>query len=428
MAKKDTEEIIEDEELELIDEDDDDEDYTPKKPDRRKQVVTGNHVGYMMTPTMIAAGRVATKPNLGRVEEKYKFDVKEEDYYDDRNALNKDSFKSADTKQVTDQIIRSIDYQGLSSDQIKLIQNTIQNTLQGYDIKPDPEQYTVLDKNMEVLEEFLSAKRIENKAASTLYNYGKEMTKLFQFLNKPFDQITSEDIRKYMDFRKVHDNVSDCTLHNIRMYFLAFFKYCSQEEKIKKNPMDKIGVVKINKKVVEFLTDEELEMIRCACTCERDLAIVDVLSGSGMRVSELTGLNRSDVDLERGEMKVFGKGGKERICYLTGRAKVHLKWYLESRTDDNPALFVATKKPYGRLTRHSIEYILKNISMNSAIPEVKLNPHKFRKTLATQMVNKGADITYVQQLLGHSSSDTTISCYTNFSNDTVKSAHHKYVN
>jgi len=231
-----------------------------------------------------------------------------------------------------------------------------------------------------------------------------------------------------MDYRKVHDHLSDTSVHNIRMYLLSFFKYLMVEEKIKKNPMDKIGVVKKDKKVVEFLTDEELEMIRCACTNERDIALVDILSGSGMRVSELCGLNISDVDFDRGEMKVYGKGGKERICYLTGRAKVHLRWYLESRTDDNPALFVTTKKPHNRLTKNGVEYALKEISKNSQIPEVRLYPHKFRKTLATQMINRGADASQVQAILGHSSIDTTIQCYTNIANETVKAAHHHYIN
>jgi site-specific recombinase XerD len=208
---------------------------------------------------------------------------------------------------------------------------------------------------------------------------------------------------------------------------MSFFKYLKIEEKIDKNPMDKIGVVKVEQHIIETLTDEEAEMVRCACDNERDLAIIDILSGSGMRVSELTGLNKDDVNFETGEIKVFGKGAKERTCFLTGRAKVHLKWYLESRCDNNPALFVTAKKPYTRLTKNGVEYILKNIAKNSKVPRVRLYPHKYRSTLATNMINKGASADKVQKILGHQSVDTTLKCYARVDKETVKSAHHTYV-
>ena len=168
-------------------------------------------------------------------------------------------------------------------------------------------------------------------------------------------------------------------------------------------------------------------MIRCACSSERDLAIIDLLSGSGMRVSELTGLNRSDVDFETNEVKVFGKGAKERTCFLTGRAKVHLKWYLESRTDNNEALFVTSKKPYNRLTKNGVEYILKTIAKNSKVPRTRLYPHKYRSTLATNMINRGASADKVQSILGHSSVDTTLKCYARVDKETVKRAHRDYI-
>jgi site-specific recombinase XerD len=152
-----------------------------------------------------------------------------------------------------------------------------------------------------------------------------------------------------------------------------------------------------------------------------------MLSGSGMRVSELVGLNKEDVNFDTGEVKVYGKGKKERMCYLTGKAKVHLRWYLDERVDDNPALFVTSKRPYTRLTKNGVEYALKEIAQRSRIPKIRLYPHKYRKTMASQMINKGADITTVQTILGHNSVQTTRDCYVNISNDTVKSMHHKYI-
>jgi site-specific recombinase XerD len=230
-----------------------------------------------------------------------------------------------------------------------------------------------------------------------------------------------------MDYRKQHDQLKAVSINNIRMYLMSFFKWCHIEDYIDKNPMDRIGVVKTEKKVIETLSDEECEMIRCACDNERDLAIVDLLSSSGMRVSELIGLNRQDIDFEKGEVIVFGKGSKERVCFITGKAKVHLKWYISQRTDNNPALFVTAKKPYTRLTKNGVEYILKNIASKTNIPKLRLYPHKYRSTLATNMLNKGASAEQIQHILGHSSIDTTISVYANMEKDTIKNAHHTYV-
>ena len=191
--------------------------------------------------------------------------------------------------------------------------------------------------------------------------------------------------------------------------------------------MDKIGVIKAEKHVIETLTDEEQEMIRCACTNERDLAIIDILSGSGMRVSELTGLNKSDVNFDTNEIKVFGKGAKERICFMTGRAKVHLRWYLQQRTDTNEALFVTAKKPYTRLTKNGVEFILKNVAKNSKIPRTRLYPHKYRSTLATNMSSKGAPVDRIQAILGHQDPQTTLKCYIKTDKNAIKNAHYTYV-
>jgi site-specific recombinase XerD len=250
---------------------------------------------------------------------------------------------------------------------------------------------------------------------------------MFLVINKPINEINTQDIRKYMDYRKQHDQLKAVSINNIRMYLMSFFKWCYIEEHIDKNPMDRIGVVKAEKKIIETLSDEESEMVRCACDNERDLAIIDLLSGSGMRVSELTGLNIKDVDFERGEVIVFGKGSKERVCFLTGRAKVHLKWYLQQRVDNNPALFVTAKKPYTRLTKNGVEYILKNIAKKSQVPRLRLYPHKYRSTLATNMLNKGAPAEQIQHILGHSDVSTTLACYAKMDKNSIKAAHNTYI-
>ena len=332
---------------------------------------------------------------------------------------------------AAEDIIQSLKEKGILTDeQILSASATITDTLTNYTVNEhnidENRETPTYEKNAEIMELFIASKRVEARSHSTLYNYQNEISKLFLFTNKLYKDIDSNDIRRYMDYRKQHDGLANVSVQNIRMYLLSFFKWLQVEDLISKNPMDKIGIIKAEKKVIETLSDEEQEMIRCACTCERDLAIIDLLSSSGMRVSELCGINRDDVDFINNEVKVFGKGSKERICFFTGRCKVHLQWYLESRTDDNPALFVTSKSPYKRLTKNGVEYILKEIAKNSRVPKIRLYPHKYRSTLATNMINKGASIDKVQHILGHEDSSVT-QRYVKTDPETTRYNHHVYV-
>lgn len=216
----------------------------------------------------------------------------------------------------------------LSPAQINALKTSIESSLDKYKIQEDSEKEELIDiqnENAAVLREFIDAKRIEGRSNTTLYNYAKEIAKMFLTINKSYRYISTSDLRDYMAWRKKSKNLSQVTVANIRMYLMSFFKWLYTEEMIPKNPMLRIGVVKTEKHIVQVLSDEEQEMILCACTSERDKAIINLLSGSGMRVSELCGLNRSNVNFETGEVVVFGKGAKERICFLTGKAKVHLQ-------------------------------------------------------------------------------------------------------
>lgn len=334
--------------------------------------------------------------------------------------------------QLSDDILDIVKYNAkLSDEQCKVLKSTLEETFKNYILEKrvvDDEGKTIKDINHEAIEEFLNSKRSEAKSKTTIYNYGNELAKLFVILDKDYRLITAEDIQEYMNYRREHDGVKPITIQNIRLYLMSFYKWAFINEKISRNPMDKIGTVKVEKKVIETFTDEEVERLRCACSNERDLAIVDLLSSSGMRVSELVGLNKSDVNFETGEVKVYGKGAKERICYLTGRAKIHLKWYLDARTDNNPALFVTVKYPYNRIHKNGVEFVIKELGRKSGVDvRTKCNPHKFRKTLATNMLNKGADLSIVQGCLGHSSPETTMQVYSHMNSDTLRQAHHKYV-
>lgn len=332
------------------------------------------------------------------------------------------------SNEIIEQLIAA-NKNNLSPLQMKNLKETLALTLAQYQIDKDVEKTEIIDiqrDNAMTLKQFIDAKQVEGRSNTTLYNYAKEVSKLFLALNKSYRYITSKDIREYMAWRKSTKDLQSVSVANIRMYLMSFFKWCFKEELITKNPMDKIGVIKTEQHVIEILSDEEQEIIRCACQSERDLAIIDLLSGSGMRVSELCGLNRQDVNFDTGEVVVFGKGAKERTCFLTGKAKVHLKWYLESREDDNEALFVTSRRPYKRITKNGIEYILKNIVKTSRIPKCRLYPHKYRSTLATNMINKGAPAEHVQGILGHSNVNTTLKSYCKIDKESYKRTHKQF--
>ena len=317
----------------------------------------------------------------------------------------------------------------MTAAQIKELRDTLQEILSKYDIVEDEERAENIDyqqENAKVLKDFISSKRIEGRSNTTLYNYAREVTKMFITVNKSYRYTTTQDIRDYLSWRKKTSDLRPASLENIRMYLLSFFKWCYVEELIQRNPMDRIGVIKQEQRVVQTLTDEEQEMIICVCENERDRAIIDVLSGTEMRVSELVSLDRSDVDFSTGELIVFGKGSKERYCFLTGKAKVHLKWYLDSRTDDNPALFVTAKEPHSRITKNGIEYVLRHIAKRTGIETLRLYPHKYRSTLATNMINKGAPAEMVQGILGHANVSTTLRSYTRINKDKYKQVHHDF--
>jgi site-specific recombinase XerD len=316
-----------------------------------------------------------------------------------------------------------------TTEQITELKQSLQTTLSKYQVQEDTANQSIIDaqqENARVLRMFIDAKRIEGRTNTTLYNYAKEVSKLFLCLNKHYKNITATDIREYLSWRKDTSNLKSASIANIRMYLLSFFKWLWKEELIIRNPMDKIGVIKTETHVIQTLSDEEQEVIRCACTNERDRAIIDLLSGSGMRVSELCGLNKSDVNFELGEVKVFGKGQKERICFLTGRCKVHLKWYLDERTDNNPALFVTANKPYDRLTKNGVEYILRQIAKKSKIPTIRLYPHKYRSTLATNVIKRGGTLEQAQKLLGHCNTSVT-QLYARMDTGFAKDAHNRFV-
>lgn len=278
--------------------------------------------------------------------------------------------------------------------------------------------------NAELAEMFLAAKRVEGCSEKTLRYYKASVFKMFSIVHKHVLHITTDDLRKYLaDYQKIND-CSKSNIDNIRRILSSFFAWMEDENYILKSPVRRIHKVKTSKTVKETYTDEALETMRDQCGCVRDLAIIDLLASTGMRVGELVRLNINDIDFENRECIVFGKGSKERPVYFDARTKIHLKNYLDSRTDDNPALFVSLLKPFNRLEISGVEIRLRKLGRRLDIN--KVHPHKFRRTLATKAIDKGMPIEQVQQLLGHAKIDTTMQ-YAMVSQNNVKISHRKYI-
>lgn len=294
-------------------------------------------------------------------------------------------------------------------------------TISGEVALPIPD---VVNTNEKLLQEFLAAKRIEGCSEKSLHYYGSTISVMMSKTGKLLQEIETEDLRQYLTYYQKEKNSSKVTLDNIRRILSSFFSWLEDEDYILKSPVRRIHKVKSTKTIKETYSDEELEKMRDNCDTARDLAIIDMLASTGMRVGEMVRLNRDDVNFEERECIVLGKGDKERIVYFDARTKIHLKSYLDSRTDDEPALFVSLKSPHQRLNIGGIETRLRGIGKSLDIS--KVHPHKFRRTLATVAIDKGMPIEQLQKLLGHQRIDTTLQ-YAMVKQSNVKLAHKKYI-
>ncbi len=278
--------------------------------------------------------------------------------------------------------------------------------------------------NTEILEEFLSAKRIEGCSEKSLNYYRKTITAALDSIGKGIKHITTDDLRAYLTDYQAEKKSSKVTMDNIRRILSSFFSWLEDEDYIIKSPVRRIHKVKTSKTIKETYTDENLEIMRDNCVELRDLAMIDMLASTGMRVGEMVLLNRDDVDFNERECVVLGKGDKERMVYFDARTKLHLQSYLASRTDSDSALFVSLRSPHKRLTIGAIELRLREMGRKLGIS--KVHPHKFRRTLATMAIDKGMPIEQLQRLLGHERIDTTLQ-YAMVKQSNVKLAHRKYI-
>ena len=278
--------------------------------------------------------------------------------------------------------------------------------------------------NENLLTCFLAAKRVEGCSTKSLCYYESTLKNMLLALDQSMKHITTDDLRHYLDDYQKNGSAGKVTIDNIRRILSSFFSWLEEENLILKSPMRRIRKVKTGTTVKETYSDEALEIMRDNCETIRDLAIIDLLASTGMRVGELVNLNYADIDFNSRECVVIGKGDKERLVYFDARTKIHLRNYLESRTDENPALFVSLQKPHDRLQISGVEIRLRELGRKLNIP--KVHPHKFRRTLATMAIDKGMPIEQVQQLLGHQSVDTTLQ-YAMVNQSNVKNSHRKYI-
>lgn len=276
--------------------------------------------------------------------------------------------------------------------------------------------------NSEYLDLFLDAKRIEGCSSRTIRYYQVTAEHMLSVIQIPIRKITTEDLRVYLaDYQKIN-NCGKVTIDNIRRNLSSFFSWLEEEDYIIKSPMRRIHKIKVKQQVKNTISDETIEELRDNCKCIRDLAIIDLLYSTGIRVGELVNINVADIDFDERECVVFGKGDKERRVYFDARTKLHLKKYIAERHDTNPALFVTLDYPHSRLKISGVEIRIRELGKRLELE--RIYPHKFRRTMATRAIDKGMPIEQVQKILGHSQIDTTMR-YALVNQNNVKASHRK---
>lgn len=320
----------------------------------------------------------------------------------------------------------------MNENAIKLIGNEMIKYLNNYQMsKLNEVLYKTIDfdysdniSNKEFLERFLNAKRLEGISNKTLVNYERYILKMYDSVMKDIRIIDANDLRKFLSDYQNATGCINSSMENIRCSLASFFSWLEKEDYILKSPIKKINKIKSDIKIKEIYSDETLEKLRNTCNNKRNLAIIDLLISSGIRVSELVHINIFDLNFDNCSCKVFGKGNKEREVYFDAKTKLHIKEYLETRTDNETALFISNIKPYKRIGTRAVEMMLNKLASKIEINGVY--PHKFRRTLATKAIDKGMPIEQVQKLLGHTKIDTTLH-YAQVSQSNVKISHRKYI-
>lgn len=302
--------------------------------------------------------------------------------------------------------------------QMKKLQEILIKRLDGDDLMTEE------ISNHSYLDMFLTAKRIEGCSERTITYYKATIEQLLKDITEPLRRMTTEILREYLVRYQKKNNCSKVTVDNVRRNLSSFFSWLEEEDYILKSPMRRIHKIRTKTVVKETISDESIEILRDGCTEKRDLAMIDLLFSTGMRVGELVNLNIEDLNLQERECIVYGKGDKERKVYFDARTKLHIEEYLRTRKDDNAALFVSLNYPYNRLKISGVEIRLREMGRRLKID--RIHPHKFRRTMATRAIDKGMPIEQVQKLLGHQQIDTTMK-YAMVNQSNVKASHRRFI-
>lgn len=314
---------------------------------------------------------------------------------------------------------------GMAGKGLDELKGVLYCVLAGYEITEKSTELQNIEKGWEEeLRIFLTHKRVEGRSEGTISQYSLHLRRMLQYINKPVKEIREADLFAYIAMYRKRRGVSGVYLDNIRLVCSSFFGWLDSKGYIARNPAASLDPIKKEKRIKKPLSDTELEMLRRKCRMERDIALVECLYSTGVRVSELVSLNRGDIDFDNMRAVVYGKGAKERETYLTASACMHLKEYIDSRDDGNGALFVSLKAPHERLTVSGVEEILRKLGKRTGIS--KVHPHRFRRTMATNILNKGMPIEEVKEILGHVKLDTTM-IYCQVNKENVRHNHRKYM-
>jgi len=311
----------------------------------------------------------------------------------------------------------------LDNKQLELLKKTLEEALEGKQIQKGVSTEKV-EENKDYVTKFISAKRIEGCSEKSLFYYENTINSMLSAINKNIKHIVTDDLRDYLTEYQRKNEISKVTVDNIRRILSSFFSWLEDEDYILKSPARRIHKVKATLCIKNTYTDEEIELMRDACQNDRDLAIIDMLSSTGMRVGEMVTLRREDVNFQERECVVLGKGDKQRTVYFDARTKIHIQKYLNTRNDENPALFISLRDKSKALGIGGVENLIRSLGKEAGIS--KAHPHKFRRTLATGAIDKGMPIEQVQQLLGHKRIDTTL-MYAMVKQSNVKASHRKYI-
>lgn len=343
----------------------------------------------------------------------FKFENEVAGYY------NQGDYRQTLIRNIIEDMKHSLNQRELSELNRVLITHLMDVEIIGREL-PYEEDYR--KENERLLGLFIDAKRLEGRSKKTIAYYKDMIIRLVEFLDKPILLMTTDDIRQFL--LHCHNTMKPVSVNNVKRIYSSFFQWLENEEYILKSPVKRIGNIKVDKIIKKPFSITETEKLRVACDTLRVRAMVEFLLSTGVRVGELTRLNINDVDMQDRSCIVFGKGAKQREVFFNERTSIHLKRYLDSRDDKNPALWVTYNKPHNRLDISGVSTDLRNLGKKAGVTEV--HPHRFRRTMASYAVGHGMKIEQVRVLLGHESIETT-QLYAIANNEDIKYAHKKYL-